>query len=130
MNFESHTMINLDLNQIGTDKIIVFAIHCKSTLSEADSPGFFLITHFDGNQEMMMFRTPFYVDQSHAHNALCLRFEFHNNDWKIIPMRRYCKDDKEMEEIADTLHANNWETPDFLKANLNGIQLSEDSDGD
>ncbi|KAK8897630.1 hypothetical protein M9Y10_015593 [Tritrichomonas musculus] len=130
MGFNAHTVINVDLNQIGVDKVVAFGIHCKTNLWLANPPGFFLITYFDGNQEMLMFRTPFYVDRTDVKSALCLRFECQNDDWKIVPMRRYFKDDKQMESMIDTLHANRWETPDILLGKSNGIIASDDSDSD
>lgn len=128
MGFKAHTVVDLDLSQVGNDKIVVFCIHCQSCLNMANPPGFFLITHFDGNQEMLLFRAPFYVDQSNVHDALCLRFENIVNDWKIIPMRRYFKDGKQMDSMVDTLNANKWETPEILTGQSNGIMLSDDSD--
>lgn len=130
LGFDAHTLVNLDLNQIGNDKVVVFNIHCDSLLNMASPPGFFLITHFDGNQEMLLFRAPFYVDQNNVHNASCLRFECQNGDWKIIPMRKYFKDNNQMNSVVDTLHANKWETPDILLGPSNGIIMSDDSDSD
>ncbi|KAK8896539.1 hypothetical protein M9Y10_014447 [Tritrichomonas musculus] len=79
---------------------------------------------------MLMFRTPFYVDQTDVKSAFCLRFECQNDDLKIVPMRRYFKDDKQMDSMIDTLHANRWETPEILLGKSNGIIASDDSNTD
>ena len=99
-------------------------------MESANPAGFYIISHFDGNHENILFRKPLYVEHDRAHGVLCLRFEYIKDDWKIIPMRHYFNEEKEMNSIVDDLHENKWMTSETMVSHSNGIILSDDSEND
>lgn len=129
-----NSILTLNLNQIGSDKILVYYISASSSdLQEAFPPGFFLISHFVNESETLLFRNPIYSDLRESHFAICFRFEFSENEWKIIPMRYYFKDKNEMNFVLDSMHANNWILPEILSNNKKNEILSnkfDDNDND
>ena len=60
--FEWHTYVDLDLDEIGIDKVIVLSIGCLSYLNLANPPGMVIITQIEGERETILFRNPVYVD--------------------------------------------------------------------
>lgn len=110
-----NSILTLNLNQIGSDKILVYFVSASSSrLQEALPSGFFMISHLCNEYETLLFRNLIYADLRESHFAVCFRFEFCENEWKILPMRRYFNDKNEMDFVIDSMHANNWILPEIL----------------
>lgn len=109
-----NSIIGLNLNSIGTDKIFVYYIYCDSFLEEAGYPGFFMISHMNQQNETLLIRNEMFPEVCKEHFAICFRIEYIENDWQFIPMRHYFKERKDMEFVLDSMHANNWNMPEIL----------------
>lgn len=117
--FRWNSILNVNLNSIGNDKVLVYYVSCNSELELANHPGFFLISSFLDQSETLLFRNQIFPEIKNAHFATCCRFEFVENDWKIVPMRHYFNDQKEMDFAIDSMKANGWVMPEILSARKN-----------
>lgn len=127
--FKWNSILGLNLNSIGTEKVLVYFIHCDSCLESANESGFFMISHIENQKETLMFRNVMFPEVIKEHFASCFRFEFIDDDWQIFPMRHYFKDEKEMNFAIDSMHSNNWVMPEILlhqKHDVNDVEFSDD----
>lgn len=111
---EWHTYVDLDLNEIGIDKVVVFSVGCLSYLNAANPPGMISISAIEGGREIILFRNPVYVDSYKAYWTTFMRFEFIENDWNITQMRYAFNRKKKLEIGVNTLFNYNWEMPEKL----------------
>ena len=96
----------MNLNQIGKNTVLVYYVYCGSYLINAFPNGFYLISHHNESKEMSLFRNTIFADSWTAYYATCFRFEFFDDEWKIIPMRQYFNTKDEMEYALDLAHLN------------------------
>ncbi|KAK8853716.1 hypothetical protein M9Y10_016259 [Tritrichomonas musculus] len=109
--FNWNTVLTLNFNQIEKTKVLVYYIHCNTYLQSAFQNGFFMITQYSNRSETLLFENPIYSDSWSAHFAICFRFEFVRNEWKIIPMRHYFESCNEMDDALKYMKSNNWIWP-------------------
>lgn len=114
IHFRWNSILNVNLNKIGKDKILVYLVSSSSDLQEACPRGFFMISHLLNETETLLFRNMIHADLRETHYAICFRFEYIDDDWKIIPMRKYFKDKNEMNFVLDLMRTNNWAVPEIV----------------
>lgn len=114
-SFKCNFIQPLNLNLIGKEIILIYFVYSNSPLGVAYPPGFFLISHLAGNKETLLFYNPIVTDVLKSHCVMCFRIEFVENDWKIIPMKRFYKDQKQMKASIESIKTNNWNLPDNLQ---------------
>lgn len=112
--FEWHTFIDLDLDEIGTDKIIVLSIGCLSYLNSANSPGMVIITQVEGENETILFRNPVYVDDYKTFWTTFMRIEYVDDCWNLTQMRYTFNRKRKLEIGVNALFKYNWEMPEKL----------------
>ena len=99
--------VDFKLDEIGRDKIIVFDLESQNSLKMSTT--MFAISNFLNGNETLLFQN--YVTGDEDGDSNCgsfFRFEFHNDDWKIIPMSFYSKSKKEFETKIYSLYQNKW----------------------
>ena len=87
--------MNLNLNEIGADKIIFFNMKCHCEFEEGIT-GQYFISHLDDENETLLFRN--YVpgeNYSKSHKVILLKFEFIDYEWVITPINKYFKHKKD-----------------------------------
>lgn len=67
------------------------------------------------NNETLLFYNPIVTDVIKAHFVVCFRIEFIENDWKIIPMKRFFKNKKQMNSSIELIRTNNWIFPNNMQ---------------
>lgn len=117
---KAHTTLTFNLDKVGTENIIVFGINCRSTLITANPPGFFLISHVDNENDTLLFRENVFPDEK-VHYEVCFRFFYYDNEWKIAPIRKFFADSKETYTYVDNLQASNWNIPNDMLCQSNGV---------
>ena len=122
-----HTFVDLNLDQIGNDKIIVFNIQCSSPLESALPTGLIFISHVEGENETLLFRNPIFVDSNNSYYATFFRFEFIENSWHIIPMRNYFEKEDEFTFFINEASNNDWKITKPLLDKINENLMSESS---
>lgn len=127
-----HYFVDLNLDEIGIDKTIVFNIYCVSTLESACPPGMLLITHVNadnGDDDVtILMRNVIYTDSCDTRSACFFRLEFIEDSWFIIPMRLCCKEGKKLDFILDSLYRMNWEMDQSLIDKMKDKSHSDSSD--
>lgn len=129
--FEWHTYVDLNLDEIGIDKIVIFNIKCMSTLESAKPPGIFHITSHvddDNEREILLFRSPIYVDLHKSYCGIFMRFEFIEDAWNVVPMRYTFTKKKKLDVAIEALFRNNWVMPQFLDDKSDDISLPSSDD--
>lgn len=125
---EWHTYVDLDLDEIGIDKIIVFNIACLSSLESASPPGVVYISHIEGESETLLFRTPIFEETCKTYVTSFMRFEFIEDSWNIIQMRYAFRKKKKFDFYINALFKNNWVIPEFLMNKIEGDSMPDSSD--
>lgn len=125
---EWHTYVDLDLDEIGIDKIVIFKIGCLSTLDSASPPGVVHITHIENDTETLLFTNPIYVDTCLSFFTTFMRLEFIEDSWNITQMRYPFGKIKKMDFVVDALFKNNWVMPDFMMNKLDDDLVPDSSD--
>lgn len=120
-----HTYCDLKLNEIGTEKMIVFSIKCDSSLESSCPQGMIFISHVDGENETLLFRNPIFADSCDSHYATFFRFEFLEDGWNIIPMRNYFQNQKDFDSFIDVASKNDWKIPESVLEKKRESSLSE-----
>lgn len=111
-SFKCNFIQSLRLEEIGREKILIYFVFSNLPLSRAYPPGFFLISHLINNKETLLFYNPIVTDVVQSHCALCFRIECIENDWKIIPMKRFFKDKRQMNAFVESIRNSNWTMSD------------------
>lgn len=114
-----NSILTLNLDQIGKDKILIYCIFCRSDLETAFPYGFFLISHLFNNNETLLFQNPLFVDADICTCGFFFRIEYLQNEWKLIPMRHYFRKRNEMEFCLQSMQSNNWILPPIMESSKN-----------
>ena len=95
-DFAYNLFVDLNLNEIGGDKIIFFNMKLKVEF-EYFSFGKYWISHFDGDQETLLFEN-YITGEKYglSHKVILLKFDFVDNDWVISPINQYFKHKKDL----------------------------------
>ena len=125
-----HTYVDLDLDEIGTEKVVIFNIKCHSSFKSANSSGVIYIAHVDGDKETLLFRNPIVDDSDSSYCGILMRFEFIKNEWFIVPMKYFFNKKKNLDLASFALFRNNWVLPQSLLDNIDEITLNNSSDGE
>ncbi|KAK8896824.1 hypothetical protein M9Y10_014745 [Tritrichomonas musculus] len=128
LHFKFNSFINLDFTKFDKNKVFIFAMGCSAT-TKSIPHGIYLISHNDGENETLMFRNLISAGSPKVHFVVCFRFECINDDWQIIPMRHYFKDNQKMLQTLDAMFLNKWNLPlSQTSSQINNTFLSESSD--
>lgn len=106
--FSYNSLVDFELDKIGTDKIIIFNIECKTSAKISSPSVMFAISHFCNGNETLLFQNFVSDDECDSNCCVLLRLEFVGDDWKLYPMLSYYKQRKELESSVASLYANNW----------------------
>lgn len=123
ISMDWNSILTLNFDQIGTDKVLIYCVFCRSSLQSAFPYGFFMISHLKNNDETLLFYNPIFVDAEVCTCAVFFRIEYLQNDWKIIPMKHYFRKRNQMEFCIDSMHSNNWNLPN-IDGNNNDLAKS------
>lgn len=123
-----HTFIDLDLDEIGIEKVVVLNIKCHSSLKLASTPGMICISRVVGDDETLLFRNPIFEDSDSSFCGIFMRFEFIQNEWFIVPMRYCFTKKRKLDLVSYALFKNKWILPQYAIDKINDQSLSCSSD--
>lgn len=123
-----HSYVDLDLNEIGIDKIIVFNIECYSTLESASPPGSVHIANVEGDKETLLFRNLVFEDNHQTYVTSFMRIEFIDDSWNIVQMRYSSKKKKKLDLFIDVLFKNTWNIPELFVNKIDSELMFDSSD--
>lgn len=125
--FDWHTYIDLNLDEIGINKVIVLNVVCLSNLFSASPPGAFHITHIDSNsKETLLFTNTIYADSCKTNATSFMRIEFIEDSWNITQMRYAFSKTKKLNYVINALFDNNWVMPEILTNKIKSPDSSDD----
>lgn len=123
-----HSYVDLDLDEIGPEKIIVFIIRCRSSFKSANSNGMIGIASSEMGKEILLFRNQIFEDDNLNNFGIFMRFEYINREWFIIPMKYCFTQKKKLDYVADALFKNNWMITDCMIKEIEENLVSGSSD--
>lgn len=105
LNFSYNLFVDLNLNEVGVDKIIFFNMKLNAEL-EYYSFGQYWISHFDNEEETLLFENYITGEKNkNFHKAILLKFDYVDNDWVISPINQYFEHKKDLKaQINFLLH--------------------------
>lgn len=121
-----NSVLTLNLNQIEKTKVLVYYVYCSSYLMNAFPDGFFMISYYGDKTETLLFQNTIFADSWKSHYAICFIFEYIDDEWKIIPMRKYFAHQEEMENALNLRKPNellySYQSSD---EDISGIKLED-----
>ena len=98
--------VNLNFDQIDSNKVIIFCVKTGAKLENCLPPG--SLTIVDAYKENLLFRKQINVNEGESKFATCLRFQFSDDGWDFVPMFEFFPDEEQMNSFVSSLNRNNW----------------------
>lgn len=115
--------VDLNFDQIESNKVIVFCVKTGATLENCFPPG--SLTIVDANKGNLLLRKQINVNAGKSKCATCLIFQFSEDGWDLIPLFEFFKEEEEMNDFVNELHKNKWNTKESFKKQIIDAGINE-----